>query len=103
MTLAELNNGDRAIITKVRGRGAFRKRIMEMGFVRGKEVEVIKSAPLRDPIEYKIMGYNVSLRRNEARLIDVVPRGKVKNLHFLRKKRLPRGIATTFCIKKKSI
>ncbi len=82
MTLAELNNGDRAIITKVRGRGAFRKRIMEMGFVRGKEVEVIKSAPLRDPIEYKIMGYNVSLRRNEARLIDVVPRGESQKPAF---------------------
>ncbi len=73
MNLAELKNGDRAIIIKVRGRGAFRKRIMEMGFVRGKEVTVIKNAPLRDPIEYKIMDYNVSLRRNEALLIDVLP------------------------------
>jgi len=73
MNLAELKNGDKAIITKVRGRGAFRKRIMEMGFVKGKEIEVIKNAPLRDPIEYKIMDYNVSLRRSEASHIIVTP------------------------------
>ena len=46
MTLAELKNGEKAIITKVRGRGAFRKRIIEMGFVVGKQVTVIKNAPL---------------------------------------------------------
>ena len=73
MNLAELKNGDKAIIIKVRGRGAFRKRIMEMGFVRGKEIEVIKNAPLRDPIEYKLMDYNVSLRRSEATHIMVTP------------------------------
>ena len=71
MTLAELKNGEKAIITKVRGRGAFRKRIIEMGFVVGKQVTVIKNAPLRDPIEYHIMGYDVSLRRSEAALIEV--------------------------------
>jgi len=72
MTLADLSEGEKGIITKVRGRGAFRKRIIEMGFIRGKDVEVIKKAPLRDPIEYHIMGYNVSLRKSEAALIDVV-------------------------------
>ena len=72
-TLFDLGEGDCGLITKVRGRGAFRKRITEMGFVRGKEVAVIKSAPLQDPVEYKIMGYNVSLRQSEARLIEVIP------------------------------
>ncbi|MCF8349151.1 MAG: ferrous iron transport protein A, partial [Bacteroidales bacterium] len=71
MNLAELKNGDKAIILKVKGRGAFRKRIIEMGFVTGKQVIVIKNAPLRDPIEYNVMGYNVSLRRSEAALIEV--------------------------------
>ncbi len=72
MNLAELKNGDKAIILKVRGRGAFRKRIIEMGFVTGKQVIVIKNAPLRDPIEYNVMCYNISLRRSEAALIEVM-------------------------------
>jgi ferrous iron transport protein B len=70
--LSELNSGNKAIITKVLGRGAFRKRIIEMGFVKGKEVAVVKDAPLKDPIEYNIMGYEVSLRKSEAQLIEVV-------------------------------
>ncbi|MFC1670004.1 ferrous iron transport protein B [Spirochaetota bacterium] len=72
MVLAEMKDGQKGIIRKVRGRGAFRKRILEMGFVEGKEIEVIKNAPLKDPIEYKIMDYNVSLRRNEASLIEMI-------------------------------
>ncbi|OAV69600.1 Ferrous iron transport protein B [Bacteroidales bacterium Barb4] len=72
MRLSELQTGDKGIIVKVTGRGAFRKRIIEMGFVRGKEVEIIRNAPLRDPIHYRIMGYDVSLRRSEAALIEVV-------------------------------
>jgi len=71
MTLADLKTGEKAVITKVRGRGAFRKRIIEMGFVVGKQVIVIKNAPLKDPIEYNILGYEVSLRRTEAGLIEV--------------------------------
>jgi ferrous iron transport protein B len=71
--LANLTNGEKGIITKVLGHGAFRKRITEMGFVKYKTVTVIKNAPLQDPIEYEIMGYNVSLRRSEAQLIEVVP------------------------------
>ncbi|HPX05754.1 MAG TPA: FeoB small GTPase domain-containing protein, partial [Tenuifilaceae bacterium] len=71
MKLSELQNGEFGVITKVMGRGAFRKRITEMGFVKGKKVTVIKNAPLRDPIEYSIMGYEVSLRRSEASLIEV--------------------------------
>lgn len=72
MKLSELHTGAKAIITKVKGRGAFRKRIMEMGFVKGKEVVVVKNAPLKDPVEYNIMGYEVSLRKSEAQLIEVV-------------------------------
>jgi len=71
-TLRDLKIGETGIITKVRGRGAFRKRIIEMGFIKGKEVTVIRSAPLRDPVDYKIMGYEVSLRRAEAAMIEVV-------------------------------
>ena len=83
MTLEYLHNGQKAIITKVRGSGAFRKRIMEMGFVVGKEVTVVRNAPLKDPIEYNIMGYDVSLRRSEARLIEVAKKGNGNGLkHF---------------------
>ncbi len=71
MKLADLKTGEEGIILKVKGRGAFRKRIIEMGFVKGKTVSVIKNAPLHDPIEYKIMDYYVSLRRNEAQLIEI--------------------------------
>ena len=72
MRLSELRTGDKGVIVKVMGRGAFRKRIIEMGFIRGKEVEVIQSAPLKDPIHYRVMGYDVSLRRQDAELIEVV-------------------------------
>lgn len=71
MTLYDLEQGEKGIITKVRGRGAFRKRITEMGFVRGKVVTVVKKAPLRDPVEYNIMGYEVSLRHSEAQMVEV--------------------------------
>jgi ferrous iron transport protein B len=71
MTLADLKTGEKAVISKVKGRGAFRKRIIEMGFVVGKQVIVIKNAPLKDPIQYNILGYEVSLRRSEANLIEV--------------------------------
>ena len=76
-SLRDLGIGEAGIITKVRGRGAFRKRITEMGFIKGKEVTVIRSAPLKDPIDYKVMGYEVSLRRSEAELIEVVTPGEV--------------------------
>lgn len=70
--LSDLKTGEEGIITKVLGHGAFRKRITEMGFVKGKRVTVIKNAPLQDPVEYKIMNYNVSLRRSEAQLVEVI-------------------------------
>ncbi|MCC8087971.1 MAG: ferrous iron transport protein B [Rikenellaceae bacterium] len=69
--LSELKNNEEAVILRVNGRGAFRKRITEMGFVRGKAVKVIKNAPLMDPVEYKILGYRIALRRSEAELIEV--------------------------------
>ncbi len=72
MRLSELKTGESGVIVKVTGRGAFRKRIIEMGFIRGKLVEVIQNAPLKDPIHYRVMGYNVSLRRSEAALIEIV-------------------------------
>lgn len=72
MNLSELKSGEKAFILKVKGRGAFRKRIIEMGFIVGKQVIVVKNAPLKDPIEYNIMGYEVSLRKSEASLIEVI-------------------------------
>lgn len=71
MRLSELKTGDQAYILKVNGSGAFRKRILEMGFVRGQEVKSILNAPLKDPIKYGIMDYEVSLRRSEAVLIEI--------------------------------
>lgn len=71
-TLFDLQQGESGIIVKVRGRGAFRTRIIEMGFVVGKKVTTLKKAPLQDPIDYSIMGYEVSLRHQEAKLIDVM-------------------------------
>ena len=78
--LSDIKTGDEAIITKVLGHGAFRKRITEMGFVKGKKVRVIKNAPFQDPVEYEIMGYNVSLRRSEAELVEVVSIEEAANL-----------------------
>ena len=72
MILAELKTGEKAVIVRVHGHGSFRKRLIEMGFIKGKEVKVILNAPLKDPIEYEIIGYKVSLRREEAKLIEVV-------------------------------
>ncbi len=80
MNLLQLDVGEKAIITKVKGRGAFRKRIIEMGFVAGKEITAVQRAPLRDPVEYNIMGYNVSLRNSEAALIEIVSEREAKTV-----------------------
>ena len=72
MKLSELKTGEKAVIVKVTGHGGFRKRIMEMGFVREQTVEVLLNAPLQDPVKYRVMGYEVSLRRQEAELIEVI-------------------------------
>ncbi len=71
MRLSELHTGDRAIIVRHHAQGAFRKRILEMGFLRGKEILVVKSAPMQDPVQYRILNYDVSLRRQEAETIEV--------------------------------
>ncbi len=70
--LSELKPGEEAVVVKVLGHGAFRKRITEMGFVKGKKVSVIKRAPLQDPVEYEIMGYRISLRNSEAEMVEIV-------------------------------
>jgi ferrous iron transport protein B len=74
-TLYDLEEGEEGIILKIKGRGQFRQRLSEMGFVVGKKVAVIRKAPLRDPIEYMIMGYHISLRNSEAQLIEVDRKG----------------------------
>lgn len=76
MKLSELKTGEEGIVVKILGHGAFRKRVIEMGFVRGRVVKVLLDAPLKDPIKYELLGYAVSLRRAEAEMIEVV---KVEN------------------------
>ena len=78
MKLSELKTGERAVIVKVYGHGSFRKRIIEMGFVKGSKVKVILNAPLKDPIEYEIIGYKISLRREEADKIEVISESEAK-------------------------
>ncbi len=80
MKLSELKTGERAVIVKVNGHGSFRKRIIEMGFVKGNKVKVILNAPLRDPIEYEIIGYKISLRRDEASKIEVIGESEAKEM-----------------------
>ena len=78
MRLSELNTGEKGVIVKVLGHGGFRKRIVEMGFIKGKTVEVLLNAPLRDPIKYKVMGYEISLRRQEAEMIEIISEQEAK-------------------------
>ena len=80
MRLSELKTGERGVIVKVNGHGGFRKRIKEMGFVKGNKVKVILNAPLRDPIEYEIIGYKISLRREQADKIEVISESEAKAL-----------------------
>ena len=78
MKLSELKTGERAVVVKVYGHGSFRKRITEMGFVKGKTVTVVLNAPLKDPIEYEIIGYKISLRREEAEQIEVISESEAR-------------------------
>ena len=78
MRLSELKTGEKGVIVKVLGHGGFRKRIVEMGFVKGKTVEVLLNAPLRDPVKYQIMGYEISLRHQEAAMIEVISEEEAK-------------------------
>ncbi len=77
MKLSELKKGEKASIVKVSGHGGFRKRIIEMGFVKGKLVQSLQEAPLSDPVKYRVMGYEVSLRKSEAQLIEVISEEEV--------------------------
>lgn len=81
MRLSELKTGEKGVIVKVLGHGGFRKRIVEMGFIKGKTVEVVLNAPLKDPIKYKILGYEISLRRNEADMIEVVSEEEARSIN----------------------
>ena len=79
MKLSELKTGESGVIVKVSGHGGFRKRVIEMGFIKGKKVDVLLNAPLQDPVKYKIMGYEVSLRHSEADHIEVVSVNEAKH------------------------
>lgn len=83
MKLSELKTGQKGVIVKVYGHGGFRKRIVEMGFIKGKMVEVMLNAPLKDPVKYRIMDYEVSLRRAEADLVEVVSEEEAKHFQQL--------------------
>ncbi|KAA6346528.1 Ferrous iron transport protein B [termite gut metagenome] len=78
MCLSELKTGERGVIVKVIGHSGFRKRIIEMGFIKGKTVEVLLNAPLNDPIKYKILGYEISLRHREAEMIEIISEQEAK-------------------------
>lgn len=80
MKLSELNTGEQGVIVKVNGHGSFRKRLIEMGFIAGKKVTVVLNAPLKDPIEYEILGYKLSLRRSEAEQIEVIGESEAKEV-----------------------
>ena len=78
MKLSELKTGERGVVVRVSGHGSFRKRILELGFIKGNVVKVILNAPLKDPIEYEIIGYKISLRREEADMIEVISESEAK-------------------------
>ncbi len=78
MKLSELKNGETAVIVRLSGHGGFRKRIMEMGFIRGEKVKSVLDSPMHDPVKYQVMGYDVLLRRSEAAMIEVLPEEEAK-------------------------
>lgn len=80
MRLSELKTGESGIVVKILGHGAFRKRVIEMGFVKGQVIKVLLNAPLKDPIKYSIMGYELSLRRSEADMVEVLPVGQEESV-----------------------
>lgn len=88
MRLSELKTGERGVIVKVMGHGGFRKRIVEMGFIRGKIVTVLLNAPLQDPVKYQIMGYEISLRHTEAAMIEIIPADKAQKIEEEEAKKL---------------
>ncbi len=95
MKLSELKTGESGVIVRVMGHGGFRKRIVEMGFIKGQNVEVVLNAPLHDPVKYKIMGYEVSLRKAEAELIEVVSKEEAEE--WAAKNETQAGIVADSC------
>lgn len=71
MTLKDINVGKTAKVKKVQGEGAIRRRIMDMGITKGVEIYVRKVAPLGDPVEIMVRGYELSIRKADAEMIEV--------------------------------
>lgn len=72
MTLKEVNPGTTVKVVKISGEGAIKRRIMDMGLTKGIEVFVRKVAPLGDPVEIKVRGYELSVRKADAELVEVM-------------------------------
>ncbi len=71
MTLDQLENGQPATVRKIAGQGAVRRRLMDMGLIKGVSIEMVKAAPMGDPVEYLVRGYHLSLRKSEAELVEI--------------------------------
>ena len=99
MKLSDLKTGERGVIVKVMGHGGFRKRIVEMGFIKGKVVDVLQNAPLHDPVKYKLMGYEVSLRHSEADMIEVISVEEAERIEKQNKLDQARRAAAEACSK----
>lgn len=96
MKLSDLKTGERGVIVKVMGHGGFRKRIVEMGFIKGKVVDVLQNAPLHDPVKYKLMGYEVSLRHSEADMIEVISVEEAERIEKVNKQNKPNNPSDTY-------
>ena len=71
MTLADTQKGTKVTVTKLNDNGAVRRRIMDMGFTKGTEIDVVKVAPLGDPMQLTVRGYELTLRKADAEQIEV--------------------------------
>jgi len=71
LTLDQLGKGQRGIVRKVLGKGGLRRRLMDMGFTNGQEIEMVRASPFGDPVEYKLRGYSLSLRKSEGQSIEI--------------------------------
>ena len=76
--LSDLKPGEKGVISRVTGEGATRRRLLDMGLTRGTEIVVVRKAPLGDPIEFLLKGYNLSLRKSECENIYVLLEGEEK-------------------------
>ncbi|NQS91187.1 MAG: FeoA domain-containing protein [Chloroflexi bacterium] len=76
ITLDKLVPGESGKITKIRGKGAIRRRLVDMGMTSGAVIDMVKISPLGDPVEYRLRGYHLSLRKSEAQTIEVELIGK---------------------------